>query len=92
MRDRYTIIRSHDCIVIEGAVPVNDLVALMRVWEKREVYETPWIVDALLSAHMKCNMVLGPPDACATWRKQLGIAMDGPPEPARVACVAHEED
>jgi hypothetical protein len=79
MSERYTIIRSNDCIVIEGAIPIGDFVALTRAWEKHRFEDEPaWIVDSLLSGHLNCNMVVGPPEACQAWRERLGIAAAGP--------------
>jgi hypothetical protein len=71
----YTVRRENDCIVIEGWVPVTDLVGLMRGWEKDHGEGEAWIVDSLLSTHLKCNMVLGTPQACLAWRQQLGIVV-----------------
>lgn len=82
MKDRYTITRTNGCIVVEGAVPVDDLVALTRAWEKREDPGAPkWIADLVLSSHLRCNMVFGPPEACQAWRERLGVAPEGPPRP-----------
>jgi len=83
MNDRYTVMRTHGCVVIEGPVPVDDLVALMHAWEKHRFEDEPaWIVDSLLSSHLRCNMVIGPPEACQAWRERLGIVAVGPPRPA----------
>lgn len=83
-QDRYTVIRTNDCIVIEGPIPVVDLCALMPAWQKYCDDDEPgWMVDSLLAGYLGVNMVLGPPDACAEWRDQLGIAPVGPPRPPR---------
>jgi hypothetical protein len=74
--DGYKVRREHDCIVIEGWIPVTDLVALTREWDKtRGDGEAAWIVDSLLASHLQVNMVLGTPQACLAWRQQLGIAV-----------------
>ena len=84
-QDRYSVIRTNDCIVIEGPLPVDDLCALLPAWQKyRDEDEPDWIVDSLLSGYLGVNMVVGPPDACADWRDQLGIAPVGPPRPAHI--------
>jgi hypothetical protein len=79
---RYTISRMNGCIVVEGAIPVDDLAALMKAWEKHRFEDEPaWIVDCVLSGHLRCNMVVGPPEACQAWRERLGIVAVGPPRP-----------
>jgi hypothetical protein len=80
MSDRYTIMRTNGCIVIEGAIPVDDLVVLMKAWEKHRFEDEPaWIVDSLLSEVLKCNMVIGPPAACQQWRERLKLVVAGQP-------------
>jgi hypothetical protein len=77
---RYTVSRMNECVVIEGAIPVDDLVALMAAWEKHRAPDEPgWIIDSVLSGHLHCNMVIGPPEACLAWRQRLGIVAVGPP-------------
>jgi hypothetical protein len=81
----YTVRRENDCVVIEGWIPVTDLVALTREWDQtRGDGDEAWIVDSLLSQHLKCNMVLGTPRACLAWRQQLGIVV-----PDRAAAPAY---
>jgi hypothetical protein len=81
----YKVRRENDCVVIEGWIPVTDLVALTREWDKtRGDGEAAWIVDSLLASHLQCNMVLGTPQACLAWRQQLGIAV-----PDRAAAPAY---
>jgi hypothetical protein len=77
---RYTVIRTNDCIVIEGDLPVSDFVALTERWMQDHDGEK-WIIDTLLTQHLGANMVIGPPQACADWRDRLGIAPEGPPRP-----------
>jgi hypothetical protein len=77
---RYSVIRTNDCIVIEGELPVSDFVALTERWMQDHDGEK-WMIDTLLTQHLGVNMVIGPPQACANWRERLGITPEGPPRP-----------
>lgn len=81
---RYTVIRTKGCVVIEGAIPVMDFVALCRSWEG-ESGQGEWIVDALLAKHLGANFVLGPKAACELWRQQAMLTPEGPPGGEREA-------
>lgn len=79
---RYSVVRNatYGCIVIEGPIPVDDLVALTQAWQQRDAGGPAWIMDTLLSGALPgVNMVFGPPAACLAWREQLGIVVEGPP-------------
>jgi hypothetical protein len=66
----YTVRHVRDCIVIEGAVPIDDFCGLVSAWERRG---EDMIVDALLSAKLGVNFVIGPKVACNEWRAMVGI-------------------
>ena len=65
----YQVYRSHDCFVVKGAIPVDDMAALSRVWRKRGATQ----VDAALSQALGFTLVCGSTKACDAWRKELGI-------------------
>jgi hypothetical protein len=78
--DGYRVRRENDCVVIEGWIPVTDLVALTREWnENHRDGDEAWIVDSVLAQHLKCNMVMGTPRACLAWRQQLGLTPEVKP-------------
>lgn len=71
---RYVVISIRGCKVIEGAVPVSEFVALVKVWEDLQEAADPWIVDALLAQDLCANFVVGPASACKQWRADRGLA------------------
>jgi hypothetical protein len=73
MNDSYSVTRTRGCKLIRGPVPVDEFVALVNVWSKREEGGEEWIVDALLANHVDATFVLGPKVECYAWRADLGL-------------------
>jgi hypothetical protein len=69
---RYTIAHMFGCVVIEGAIPVAELTALVKVWGGANG-SSGWIHDMLLAEALGCSFVFGPQPACHRWRTRLGI-------------------
>jgi choline dehydrogenase-like flavoprotein len=82
--DRYTVIKTNDCIVIEGAISIPEMSALLCAWGDGAA-PRDWIFDALLAEALRASVVTGPMSACRSWRERLGIAPEGPPRPERRA-------
>lgn len=65
---RYTVERIRGCVVIHDPIPVDDLVALVKVWDDPE---RPWIAHAALGQALGAALVVGPPEACQAWYDEL---------------------
>lgn len=78
----YTITEVRGCRVIAGALPVDDLVALIGAWTRAEDKGSAheWFCDALLAQHLGVNLVCGPLHATRAWRALLNIS---PPKTRR---------
>jgi hypothetical protein len=83
--ERYTVIRTKDCMVIQGHLPLADCGALLKVWSEYQREGDEWILDPYLAEYLEANLVAGPKSACQLWRQQLGIAPEGPPGHERQA-------
>lgn len=72
----YTVTLTRGCRIINGAIPVDDLVALIGAWTDPADKDTEheWMADTLLSQHFNANMVIGPRHATDAWRAELGLA------------------
>lgn len=66
----YTVSRSRRCIVVDGAIPLVDMGALLTVWS-REMDDL--LVDGELSNKLGCNMVVGQRADLDAWRAELGM-------------------
>jgi hypothetical protein len=69
----YSVARLRGCVVITGAVPVDEFCALVGVWQRLEEHGKEWIVDARLASSVGANFVIGPKAACMAWRVELGL-------------------
>lgn len=70
----YSVTCTRGCRVIEGAVPIRDLVALIKAWtDGAEQGSAAWFFDSLLSQHLHVNVVCGPQHATDAWRDELGL-------------------
>ena len=68
----YEVSDERGCKVVRGAVPINEMVALMNSWAENHA-EAEWVADAKLSTHLGVTMVVGSQDATKAWRTELGI-------------------
>lgn len=71
----YTVTDTHGCKVIQGPLPIDDLVALMQAWAKRAGDEPApadeWVVDATLCGLLGATLVAGPRALTQAWRDEL---------------------
>lgn len=73
--ESYTVRHLYKCYIIEGPVPINDMVALMRSWAwtaPDDGIDDEWIVDADLAARMGATIVCGQRRDIAALRKSRG--------------------
>ena len=70
----YSVSYMRGCRVVNGQVPICDIVALMQAWADYGHDATDeWYVDSLLSQYLNVNMVCGPRSATTAWRAELGL-------------------
>lgn len=75
MTTTYSVSHMRGCRVVNGPVPICDIVALMRAWsDNGQEANDPWFVDSLLSQYLNVNMVCGPRSATTAWRTELGLS------------------
>jgi RNase P subunit RPR2 len=76
--DRYTVIRTNNCIVVDGAIPTHDMGALLVAWTGG-VDLGEWMLDSRLADYLGVTVVAGPRSACRAWQERLGISLEGQP-------------
>jgi hypothetical protein len=74
----YTITEKPHGIVVEGSMPIDDAVALSKVWKKHGLT----IIDACLSGHFRVAMVVCSPSGSKAWRAEIDAARG--PRPAEL--------
>lgn len=65
----YRVEQNRHGIAVYGRIPVDDLVALVKVWDLKG-YD---LADAEIAAHLRAAMVVTTAESSRAWRRDLGI-------------------
>lgn len=70
MSGRYTVEHTtRDVVIVYQPIPIDDLVALMKAWEKRGGKD--WVAHSGLAQALNVVIAVGPLDACNAWYAEL---------------------
>lgn len=69
----YTVFSARGCRLIQGAVPVDDLVALSRTWDNHGAGQPGWLMANDLAHALGMTLACGPREAIDAWRAELGL-------------------